>query len=122
TTDRLLSLHRLCRIHAIDLPFILKPDIGQRGYGVKLVRNIRDTLPYLQRVDAPVIVQRYVPGPHEVGIFYYRFPDQERGCIFAITEKIFPSITGDGVLTIAQLIDADPRARLIAKTYLRRFA
>ena len=122
TSDRLLTLHRLCREHEITLPFILKPDVGQRGNGVRLIRSMRAGLEYLQDVDAPVIVQRYVPGPGEAGVFYYRFPDESRGQIFAITEKIFPTISGDGVQTIEQLIHADDRAALIAPTYLRRFA
>ena len=73
TTDRLLCLHRICREHEIALPFILKPDVGQRGNGVRLIRSMRAALEYLQSVDAPVIVQRYVVGPCEAGVFYYRF-------------------------------------------------
>jgi membrane protein DedA with SNARE-associated domain len=122
TSDRLLTLHRLCREHEITLPFILKPDVGQRGNGVRLVRSMRAALEYLQAVDAHVIVQRYVPGPREAGVFYYRFPNESRGHIFAMTEKIFPTIIGDGIRTVEELIRADDRAALIAPTYLRRFA
>ena len=61
---------------------------------------------------APLVVQRYAPGPHEVGVFYYRFPHEARGHIFTITEKIFPKLSGDGRSTIAELIQRDPRARL----------
>jgi membrane protein DedA with SNARE-associated domain len=121
TTDRLLSLHRLCREHEITLPFILKPDVGQRGNGVRLIRSMRAALEYLERVTTPVIVQRYIAGPFEAGIFYYRFPGESRGQIFAITEKIFPTITGNGTQTIVELIRADLRAALMARTYLRRF-
>jgi membrane protein DedA with SNARE-associated domain len=122
TSERLLCLHRLCREHEITLPFILKPDVGQRGNGVRVIRSMRNALEYLQLVDAPVIVQRYVIGPREAGVFYYRFPDEARGYIFAITEKIFPAIRGDGIHTVEELIRADDRAALIARTYLRRFA
>src|SRR5436189_1824307 len=122
TTDRLLSLHRLCREHAVTLPFILKPDVGQRGNGVRLIRSMRDALDYLVEVEAPVVLQRYANGRHEAGIFYFRFPGKARGQIFSITEKIFPTITGDGVRTVEELIGADSRAALIARTYLRGFA
>ena len=44
------------------------------------------------------------------------------GHIFAITEKIFPVIEGDGERTVEELILADPRAAIVAHTYLRRFA
>jgi membrane protein DedA with SNARE-associated domain len=121
-SDRLLCLHRICREQKIALPFILKPDVGQRGNGVRLIGSMRAALEYLQSVDARVIVQRYVVGPREAGVFYYRFPDESRGHIFAITEKIFPTITGDGIHTVEELIRADDRAALMARTYLRRFA
>ena len=122
TTDRLLSLHRLCRVHKIRLPFILKPDVGQRGNGVKLIRSMRNALEYLEKVEGPVVLQRYANGPYEAGVLYYRFPGEARGHIFAITEKIFPTLTGDGFHTIEELVRADSRAALIAPTYLRRFA
>jgi hypothetical protein len=122
TTDRLLSLHRLCREYEIRLPFILKPDVGQRGNGVRLIRSMRAALEYLEKVSTPVIVQRYIAGPFEAGVFYYRFPGDKHGQIFAITEKKFPTITGDGTHTVEELIRADSRAALMAKTYLRRFS
>jgi hypothetical protein len=109
---------RLC----LQFPFILKPDLGQRGAGIKLIRTLGQAENYLRQTSAPLVVQRYAPGPHEAGIFYYRFPSETRGRIFAITEKIFPVLVGDGKSTVAELIQNDARAKLIADTYLKRFA
>jgi len=106
----------------LAFPFILKPDVGQRGAGIKLVRTAEQVEKYLSQTAAPLVVQRYAPGPLEAGIFYYRFPHEAHGRIFAITEKIFPSLTGDGQRTIGELVDGDARARLISGTYARRFA
>jgi hypothetical protein len=53
-------------------------------------------------------------------VFYYRFPDEPRGHIFAITEKVFPAVTGDGQSTVSDLIWADCRARFMAQKYLQR--
>jgi hypothetical protein len=118
--ERLATLENLRCKHHINYPFILKPDVGQRGVGVKLIRTQQQARSYLQQTSAPLVVQRYASGPHEVGVFYYRFPHERWGRIFAITEKVFPSITGDGRRTIEELIWADARARLIAEKYLRR--
>lgn len=101
-------------------PFILKPDLGQRGLGVKIIRDGEQAKAYLRLVTAPIVAQRYVAGPLEAGIFYYRFPDETTGHIFAITEKIFPVVIGDGHSTILDLIQKDPRARLISGKYLTR--
>lgn len=118
--ERLTSLEQLRGQHGLDYPFILKPDVGQRGVGVKLIRSPEQAVSYLQQTAAPIVLQRYAPGPHEIGVFYYRFPNKERGRIFAITEKIFPIITGDGQHTIEELVWEDDRARFVAETYLRR--
>ncbi len=120
--DRRLELGRLLATHNIAYPFILKPDLGQRGLGVKLIRSETDAADYLRGCAVPLVVQRYVPGPFEVGIFYYRFPHEDRGQIFALTEKIFPVLAGDGVHTVEQLIWRDERARFVADRYLARFA
>jgi hypothetical protein len=119
-SERMAHIEELVRRGKIEYPFILKPDVGQRGAGVRLVRNQEQAAAYLEDTLAPFLVQRYAQGPNEVGVFYYRSPSEGRGRIFAITHKIFPTITGDGVHSIEQLIWGDPRCRLIAGTYLRR--
>ncbi|NJN05107.1 MAG: hypothetical protein HC814_00105 [Rhodobacteraceae bacterium] len=99
---------------AFPYPFILKPDMGQRGLGVKLIRDEAQAREYLRQTGAPLVAQAYAPGRIEAGVFYYRFPHEARGRIFAITDKVFPRVTGDGVNTVEDLIWRDPRARLIA--------
>jgi hypothetical protein len=117
---RLRSLAEIFTRPGFQLPFILKPDLGQRGAGVKLIHTPEQAENYLRHTHAPLVVQDYAPGPFEAGIFYYRFPHEARGKIFAITEKIFPALVGDGRHTISELIQRDARARLIAGTYLKR--
>lgn len=120
-TARSRALRELCEKHSIDYPFVLKPNVGQRGAGFKLVSNPAEAGQYLARVQSAIVLQRYVALPKEAGIFYYRFPGEPRGEIFAITEKVFPVIVGDGVSTFDELLNNDERASLIAKTYARRF-
>lgn len=104
----------------LQFPFILKPDLGQRGNGVKLIRTQAHAEDYLRQTGAPLVAQHYAPGPLEAGIFYYRLPKESRGRIFAITDKVFPVLTGDGHRTVAELLERDARARLLAGTYLTR--
>jgi len=120
--ERLDSLREICARRNIPYPFILKPDHGQRGDGVKLIRNENQASAYLKQTAAPLLVQRHAAGPGEAGIFYYRFPGEPRGHVFSITEKIFPVITGDGRRTISELIHRDARARFQAGKYLQRLA
>lgn len=121
TEERLASLKEICGRCNLAYPFILKPDLGQRGAGIKLIRSESQALTYLQQTNAALLVQRFAAGPNEVGIFYYRFPGEASGQIFSITEKVFPTITGDGKSTITELVWRDPRARFLAEKYLQRF-
>jgi hypothetical protein len=121
-TERLQVLKTLVSHHSVAFPFVLKPDVAQRGAGFRIIRSWAEAEQYLAQVLPAVILQRYAPGPHEAGIFYHRLPGQERGEIFAITEKLFPAVVGDGKRTLRELIAADKRASLIAETYLSRHA
>ena len=107
---------------ALRFPIVFKPDIGQRGAGFKVIHSLEEGRAYVDRFPRDLLVQRYVPGPYEAGIFYYRFPNEDKGRIFAITDKVFPFIQGDGRHTFEELIHHDPRASILANIYLQRFA
>ncbi len=49
-------------------------------------------------------MQEFVPYENEVGIFYYRYPDEAKGHISGIVEKEFLAITGDGVSEHGRII------------------
>jgi membrane protein DedA with SNARE-associated domain len=100
-------------------PIVLKPDVGQRGTGVAIVRSDRELASYLAVAIGDTIVQKYVAGM-EFGIFYYRLPGQSEGRIFSITEKRFPAVVGDGSSTITELVLRDERAVCLASLYLGR--
>jgi hypothetical protein len=118
--ERVQRLQRECSARGWSLPFILKPDVGQRGAGVRLMATWHAAADYLETLSAAVIAQPYHPGPFEAGIFYYRLPEWTRGRIFSITDKQFPVLTGDGVSTIETLIWSHPRFRLQAETFVAR--
>jgi membrane protein DedA with SNARE-associated domain len=101
-------------------PLVLKPDVGQRGLGVRLVRTPGEAADYLRRHGGPTLAQPYHRGPFEAGVFYCRWPHEPRGRIFSITDKHFPAVVGDGRSSIAALIGAHPRYRRQASMFLER--
>jgi membrane protein DedA with SNARE-associated domain len=105
--------------HALSFPVVLKPDVGERGAGVAVIRSERELDAYLRAAEGDTIIQQYVDGL-EFGVFYYCRPGESHGRIFSITEKRFPGVTGDGKRSVAQLILQDPRAVCLAKMYLAR--
>ncbi len=111
--SRALAFARRC-----GWPVVLKPDVGERGAGVAVIRSEAAMEQYLAANSGDTLVQRYAPGL-ECGIFYYLFPGEERGRICSLTEKRFPVLTGDGRHSLRELILNDERAVCQAATYLR---
>ncbi len=114
------ALDRIVDDERLSFPLVLKPDFGERGAGVRFVKDREAAYSYLAMVAVPVIVQAYHPGPLEAGIFYYRCPDHDTGRIFSITDKVFSYVTADGRSTLEDLIWRHPRFRMQARVFLSR--
>jgi hypothetical protein len=93
-------------------PVIVKPDIGERGFNVELVSNETELTNYLSKGSDRLIMQEYVNLPVEAGVFYYRFPDQEKGEVSSIVLKGLLKVTGDGNSSIKELMLKNDRAKL----------
>lgn len=111
-------------------PLICKPDQGERGRSVKLLRSDADLRAYLAEHDEPVLLQRFHPGPFEVGVLWIRDPRSLsepdhpglHGHIYAVTHKTLPTLTGDGRRTLRELVLAHPRHRAQAAVFIERLA
>lgn len=109
-------------------PVVCKPNQGERGRSVRIAWSDADLRAYLEEHAEPVLLQRYHPGPVEVGVLWVRDPatvgDPHRagphGHIYAVTHKTLPSLVGDGKKTLRELILAHPRHRAQAAVFLER--
>ena len=97
-------------------PLVLKPDVSERGRGVRLAWSDGAIRDYVQRFHRPLLAQAFAPG-EEFGLFYIRGDG-----LVSLTEKQFPQLVGDGVSTLAELILSDARAYLVAPMLFERFA
>jgi hypothetical protein len=118
--ERLDALQSIMGKRGWRFPIILKPDVGQRGSGVRLVSTVNEATEYLRQVKRRVLMQPYHEGPFEAGVFYYRLPEWSRGRILTITDKHFPVVIGDGVSTIEDLVWSHLRYRMQAGVFLAR--
>jgi hypothetical protein len=112
------SLEVLKKLHEAGLvyPMIGKPDIGGRGRAVKLLRNEQDVILYAEKALIDYHIQEYISYPLEVGIFYYRFPDADKGKISGIVGKEFLTVKGNGKDTLLELLKADSRSIMYLKS------
>ncbi len=105
----------------LEYPVVLKPDTGQRGVDVAVVRSESALRSYLEQHPRDTLVQEFAPGA-EFGVFYVRLPDEKRGRIFSITAKMPPVLTGDGARNLEELILDDARAVTLAELYFKENA
>lgn len=96
----------------INFPLIAKPDIGFRGTLVKRIFTVDELQIYLKKYPLKIIIQDFIELQNECGIFYHRLPNEESGTITSITLKKFSTITGNGILTLSELILANDRTKL----------
>jgi membrane protein DedA with SNARE-associated domain len=115
-----VQVKQLLERHEYTYPLILKPDVGQRGFGVRIIRNDYDLTEYLLLSTEELIVQPLSQYASEAGLFYIRMPLAEKGYLFSVTDKHFPFVMGDGTRPLGDLILADRRARIIAGVYFSR--
>lgn len=114
--ERIAQARQFMQTQQLAFPVVLKPDAGERGNGVRIIRSEHELAQYFRDFAGDALLQEYVPG-EEFGVFYYRYPDEECGHIFSITQKQFPVVTGDGHSTLEQLILQDERAVCMAQFY-----
>lgn len=119
--ERFEQIRQLILDGHFKYPFILKPDIGQRGFAVRIIKTEFELKEYIDVAKFDLILQELSTLQQEAGIFYVRLPSEKKGQIFSITDKLFPTVTGDGVSNVGDLILNNPRARIIAATYFERF-
>ncbi len=116
--ERLETANRFMEKRELDFPVVVKPDRGERGSGVEIIRHRRELEDRITGSERDLMIQQYAGGD-EFGVFYYRYPGMEQGNIFSITCKEMLLVEGDGVSTLEELILEDDRALCLAPRHLR---
>lgn len=96
----------------INYPFIVKPDAGERGKGVEYIRSPYELEAYLLNQQQDLIIQEFIDYPLEFGVFFYRDPKTMQARISSITGKELLKVTGDGIHSLRELANANPRAQM----------
>ncbi len=117
--DRITKARNFIEETKLEFPFVLKPDVGERGRAVEIVNEFDELAEVLADIDEDYILQEFADG-EETSVFYYRYPSESNGHIFSITEKAFPVLEGNGENTLEELILLDKRAVCIAKKYFEQ--
>ena len=89
-------------------PIIAKPDRGVVGIGVRKIDSEIELNDILNIMPSDYMLQQYCDFPLEYGIFFCKFPGEPSGMVVSLTEKIAPSVFGDGIRSVRQLVRQNP--------------
>lgn len=92
----------------LPFPFVAKPNFGERGVNVEIIRNESDWEKYPLQED--IILQEFIDLPYEFGVFYVQNPETKEGQILSITGKEFLVYEADGNSTLKEFVSQHPRA------------
>ncbi len=106
----------------ITFPFILKPDVGERGTGVEKINSELELKNYLSILKEDFLVQEFVTYDFELGVLFARYPNEEKGKVTSVVIKKFLTVTGNGTDTILQLMGQQTRARFQIKRFKKEKA
>ena len=112
-------IHEKMATAQIVYPCIAKPDRGERGWEVCIVRTDAELLAYHTQINNAYLLQSLVEYPLEYSVFYCRYPLEKKGKVTGLTRKALLAVMGDGVSSILQLIMQHDRAFLQLKTLLQ---
>ncbi|HUC83399.1 MAG TPA: hypothetical protein VMR70_20980 [Flavisolibacter sp.] len=95
----------------LQYPICVKPEIGLKGLLFRKVDNEEKLKIYHEKVPVDYIIQSLVEAPLEVSVFYYRYPDQQKGVISGFIQKEMMHLFGDGKRPLWELILQHPKAK-----------
>ncbi len=108
----LAAILKKLKLAGIVFPLIAKPDIGERGFLVEILKTENELAHYINRIKANFIIQELIMLPTELSVLYYRMPSEKKGKITSICIKKNLSVIGDGTSNIETLMSIKPRAIL----------
>lgn len=89
--------------------WIAKPNQGERGFGVRKIASSSELAMYHSSAPRDYILQEYVDLPIEFGVFFVRTPGEPLGRITSLCTKDAITVTGDGVRSVRELCQVNPR-------------
>lgn len=111
TTMSRTSVEAQIRGQCFEFPLAVKPDVGRMGLMFRKINSFSELLKYHDRMKVDYIVQEFISYPMEVSVFYYRFPNEQKGTITGFVRKECLSITGDGISSLYELMLRYPRVQ-----------
>ncbi|MBI1224906.1 MAG: hypothetical protein GC192_06680 [Bacteroidetes bacterium] len=118
-TDFQAVMEKMRSVGLDKWPVIAKPDIGERGFLVKKIKNEAELQDYLSKNQINFLIQKLVDEPLELAVMCHRMPGSAATTVSSICVKETLKVTGDGHSSIHQLMQRSDRANLQLERFER---
>src|SRR5437764_10851479 len=81
------KVKKLIAENGFTYPLVVKPQSGLKGLLFRKVDSEEKLKIYHERVPVDYLIQDLVEAPLEVSVFYYRYPNQQKGVISGFIQK-----------------------------------
>ncbi len=95
----------------IVFPLLVKPNIGERGMGIRIIETFTELRDYHLAAAYDYIIQQLVPFGKEMSVLAYYLPGSNDVKVTSICIKEKLTIIGDGISTIEELVLCQYRSR-----------
>ena len=93
----------------LSYPFVIKPDVGERGKNIEVIDNEHALKSYLINKSFDLNIQEFITLELEFGILYHHIPGEEKGQITSVVQKGFLYAKGDGQSNLLELLRKEIR-------------
>ena len=115
------ELKELLRENSLVFPLVVKPNVGERGEGVQIVYSIDEIMTYGQ-AEQHFLIQEYTDYELELGVLFYKMPNEISGQVSSITQKEFLHVIGDGKHNVLQLLQMSQRGLIYEDLVKKEFS
>lgn len=98
------KVQELMTENSLIFPVAVKPNVGMMGLMFRKIDTLDELILYHKTMTVTYIIQELITYPIELSVFYYRYPADEKGHITGFVRKEALEVTGDGILTLQQLM------------------
>ena len=95
---------------AFTFPVFVKPNVGERGYEVKVVNNLEELQIYAAK-GFDFLIQEKLDQQLELGVLFHLL-NENKGFVSSIALKKFMTVMGDGESSVRELVSKHKRHSL----------
>ena len=108
----------------LNYPFIIKPNVGLKGYKVTKIRDSKELDSFLENhnvTEREWLFQEYLDHNKEYALLFYKYPTSKKYGIHSFIEKVYPYVVGDGKSQLIELINDYKNPFLEKDSVIKKF-